>query len=217
MKRNNDVTLIDTMGNDLTVVNAARVSMAKHSRKVTEKDIALLKYLAVNKHWTPFGHVILQFHFNMPIFVIRQWYRHTVGLLRNEESRRYIDSRPTFFMPSHWRKQSRRIKQGSSSVSVKDESLVTISVRDCYAELERRYSFLIGRGVCREQARMILPQAMMTQFIETGSLYAYARICKLRLDPHAQKEIHDYAEQVAKFCKQTAPLAWKALMETSIE
>jgi len=208
-----DVQLINSMGNDLMVVNAARVSMAKESKVFSDADAKLIRFLARHHHWTPFGHVMLQFRIRMPIFIARQWYKSTVGLLRNEESRRYVDHTPEFFVPEVWRKQAENVKQGSSDEPVDYQRYITREVEEFYRASVQLYQAFLEQGVCREQARMLLPQAMYTEFVETGSLYAYARICKQRLDSHAQKETGAYAEQIATYCAEVAPVAWQALME----
>ena len=178
------VELLDHMGDDLTVVNAARVSMAKHSAQLVDKDEKLILYLAKHNHWTPFSHVTFQFRLKMPIFVAREWFRHTIGITRNEVSRRYVTDEPEFFIPAEWRSKAEHIKQGSKGAIDAPGKLCEIS--DTYSKAVEKcvdgYETLLNCGVCPEQARMILPQSMMTEFIETGSLYAYARIWRLRTD-----------------------------------
>lgn len=224
------VTYIDHMGDDLTVVNAARVSMDKESEwnydkavgeYIKEADAKLIYYLAKHKHWTPFSHPQLTFRIKAPIFVARQLFKHKVGMTENEISRRYVDSEPEFYVPGVWRKRAENVKQGSS-----DDGVVTIihyhlmhptSINTAYSDFishaEDLYSAMIKGGVAPEQARMVLPQSMFTEWYWTGSLAAYARICKLRLDPHAQKETQMVAEMIAKECEQLFPVSWKALME----
>ncbi|WP_312283325.1 FAD-dependent thymidylate synthase [Candidatus Igneacidithiobacillus taiwanensis] len=209
------VELLDHMGDDLTVVNAARVSMAKHSAQLVGKDEKLITYLAAHNHWTPFSHVTFRFRIKMPIFVAREWFRHTVGVTRNEVSRRYVTDEPEFFTPSEWRSKAEHVKQGSGGAIDAPGKLCEIS--DAYSKALEKcvdgYETLLNCGVCPEQARMILPQSMMTEFIETGSLYAYARIWRLRTDPHAQKEIQHYATQVGDAIEKLCPVSWAALTD----
>ena len=207
-----DAVLIDSMGNDLTAVNAARVSFAKKKEVMDEKDQKLIRYLASHKHWTPFGHIMLQFRISAPIFVARQWYRHTVGFARNEESRRYISNTPNVYLPDYFRsKPEGSIKQGSAGVH--DQSWAwkvnTSNVLDKCLEL---YDNMIADGVAPEQARMVLPQATETSWVETASLYAYARLCNERMQSDAQAEIRDLAEKVYNQCKVVAPVSWKELI-----
>ena len=205
-------TLIDSMGNDLTAVNSARCSFAKKKDVMDEKDDRLIRYLASHKHWTPFGHIILQFRITAPMFVARQWYRHTVGFARNEESRRYIRNEPSVFHPTNWRsKPEGSIKQGSGQVHSastdweEQYKMLTDNAVDFYNRM-------IEDGVAPEQARMVLPQATETSWVETASLYAYARLCNERMQPDAQVETRDLAEMVYNEAKEIAPVSWKELV-----
>ena len=207
-----NAVLIDSMGGDLTAVNAARVSFAKKKEVMDEKDEKLIRYLASHKHWTPFGHIILQFRITAPIFVARQWYRHTVGFARNEESRRYIRNEPSVFHPTNWRsKPEGSIKQGSGSVH-QDSHFWDKDYKDLVDRSLRFYNKMIEDGVAPEQARMVLPQATETSWVETASLYAYARLCNERMQPDAQVEIRDLAEKVYNQCREVAPVSWKELV-----
>ena len=209
------VELLDHMGDDLTVVNAARVSMAKHSAQLVGKDEKLITYLAKHNHWTPFSHVVFQFRLKMPIFIAREWFRHTVGITRNEVSRRYVTDEPEFFTPAEWRSKAEHVKQGSGEAI--DAPAKLREITDAYDKAietcAEAYETLLNCGVCPEQARVVLPQSMMTEFIETGSLYAYARIWRLRTDPHAQKEIQHYAAQVGDAIEKLCPVSWAALTD----
>ena len=219
------VTLLAHMGDDLMVANAARVSFHKETgwqdpaaKELSERDEKLIQYLASHQHWTPFAHPQIQFRIKMPIFVRSQWYRHTIAVVRNEVSRRYVDEPPEFFSPSEWRRRpTNGIKQGSSDEIAtrvrRNGWMVDINpeVEHFHNEAKRLYQDMIASGVAPEQARMILPQTMFTEFYETGSLAAYARICKLRLDPHAQKEIRDVAQQVSDLIAPLFPVSWEAL------
>lgn len=216
-----EVALIDHMGNDLSVVNAARVSFDKESQweysqagsKLYDRDAKLIKYLAKHNHWTPFSHPQMTFRIKAPIFVARQWFKHMIGITRNETSRRYVDSEPEFWFPKEWRgRPDGSMKQGSSGVmpeSAMWDGAAKEHVKSCLAW----YESAIASGMAPEQARMILPQNMMTEWIETCSLAAAARACKLRLDPHAQAETREVAEKIANIARELFPASWAALME----
>lgn len=211
---NSFVTLIDSMGNDLTVVNSARVSMNKCSGLFDDvKDTRLIQYLAEHNHWTPFASVIIQMRFKMPIFVARQWFRSTIGLTRNEVSRRYVDDKPEFWYPTSWRARAEHVKQGSGDNLPRDTQDKLFTGYDDFCDrAESYYNFLLDNNVCPEQARAVLPQATMTEFIETGSLAAYARVYQLRSDGHAQKEIREYASAISEIVSGIAPISWNALL-----
>lgn len=219
-----NVELIDCMGSDLTVVNAARVSMHKESAweidevnfydlhlKLSAKDEKLIHYLARHNHWTPFSHCMVTLRIKMPIFVARQWFKHSVGFTRNEVSRRYVDSTPEFYVPKTWRKRAENVKQGSSDEAHRESYWLSSDASALYDKIRDLYSHMIEGGVCAEQARMILPQSMYTEFYETGSLAGYARLCALRLDSHAQKETRLYAEAVSEVMARLFPVSWEAL------
>ena len=208
------VELLEKFGDDLTVVNAARVSFAKESKEFTEQDAKLIRYLAKHHHVTPFFHPQLRFRIKMPIFVAREWFRHQIGFARNEVSRRYVDSPPECYIPEPdaIRARDPKLKQGSKSEPV-DESVVAHKhMSEITEEAIDVYNTLLKTGVAPEVARMVLPQSMYTEFIETGSLAAYARLCGLRLDLTAQKEIRDYATAVDKLLREAFPVSWPALM-----
>lgn len=206
------VELLEVMGNDLTVVNAARVSFAKEATVFEEKDAKLVRYLARNGHISPFFHPQVRMRIKMPIFVAREWFRHTIGFARNEVSRRYVDSPPELYVPQELRERDPNLKQGSKECVIENNEEVVKLLEGASREAERVYQELLQKKVAPEVARMILPQSMYTEFIETGSLYAYARLCKLRLDPHAQREIQLYAEAVSKALETAFPVCWPALM-----
>ena len=206
-----DAVLIDSMGSDLTAVNAARVSFAKKKDVFDEKDAKLVKYLASHGHTSPFFHIMLQFRITAPIFVARQWYRHTVGFARNEESRRYIRDEPSVFHPTNWRsKPEGSIKQGSGTVHESSAAWRVEYNVHVDSSLDM-YNRMIDDGVAPEQARMVLPQGTETSWVETASLYAYARLCNERMQSDAQVEIRDLAEKVYNQCKVIAPVSWKEL------
>ena len=208
-----NVELLETFGNDLTVVNAARVSLGKHVDEFTEKDAKLIKYLAAHEHTSPFFHPQVRFRLRMPIWMAREWFRHTIGFARNEVSRRYVDDEPTFCLPEELRSRAPNKKQGSKDdVHPLNEEFLHQLRMDCIHALAC-YNAMLKSDICPEQARMILPQCMMTEFIETGSLAAYARLCKLRMGEDAQKEIRDVAGQVSKLLSAAFPASWAALTQ----
>ncbi|MHB1266624.1 MAG: FAD-dependent thymidylate synthase [Acidithiobacillus ferriphilus] len=207
------IELLDHMGDDLAVVNAARVSMHKESLTLCDNDEKLIRYLAKHNHWTPFAHVQFQFRIKMPIFVAREWTRSNIGLTRNEVSRRYVDTPPEFWTPKGaWRGRAENVKQGSGDLL--QEEVCDDATRlywEAVAVCSENYRAMLDIGVCPEQARTLLPQSMMTEFIETGSLAAYARIYNLRSDPHAQVEIQDYAHAISEAIAPIVPVSWAAL------
>ena len=208
------VELLEVFGSDLTVVNAARVSLGKHVDTFTEKDARLCKYLADHDHISPFFHPQARFRIKIPIWMAREWYRHTIGFARNEVSRRYVDDPPTFHLPDAIRTRAATKKQGSNDdVHPKSDDLLDLMRRSCQDAMET-YQVLLDEGVPPEQARMVLPQNMMTEFIETGSLAAYARLCKLRLGPDAQMEIRDVAQSVSDALSTAFPHTWGVLLQT---
>ena len=206
-----EVELLEVFGSDLTVVNAARVSMGKESTVMTPGDAKLIKYLATHKHVSPFFHPQIRLRLKMPIPIAREWFRHTVGFSRNEISRRYVDTDPEFFEPTMWRQRNPSVKQGSMDTSVEAHNVVVDKVHQWHTQALDLYKELLQQGVCPEQARFVLPQSMYTEFIETGSLYGYARLCGLRDAPDAQKEIRDYAHQVSVLLAEKFPVSWLAL------
>jgi thymidylate synthase (FAD) len=236
------VELIDSMGSDLSVVNAARVSFDKTSEwnivegadpkgnsrvlqfneVLSDRDTKLIKYLATHNHWSPFAHCAVSFRVAAPIFVARQLQKHTVGLSWNEVSRRYVDSEPTFFVPETWRKRAENVKQGSSEEAAYPPSLWDFDdwhgdIYSHHQEAVDYYNHLLKAGVCPEQARMVLPQSMMTEWIWSGSLYAFARVCVLRLDSHTQKETQQVAKQISAYMATLFPVSWDALVTAVVQ
>ena len=206
------VELLETFGDDLTIVNAARVSFNKESTELNDKDKSLINYLAKNNHVSPFFHPQLRFRIKMPIFIAREWYRHTIGFARNEVSRRYVDDIPQVWIPNEFRERDKNLKQGSKKETIQNnEEILEIYQKAVNMSLSC-YEILLKHNVAPEMARTILPQSMYTEFIETGSLSAYARLCQLRLDPHAQLEIQEYANAVSKLCLTKFPVGWPALV-----
>ena len=202
------VRLIDHMGSDLSVVNAARVSFAKEHKEFDDvADTKLINYLAKHNHWSPFGHGSLQFAISAPVFVARQLVKHQVGLVWNEVSRRYVDDEPEFYTPTEWRKSAENKKQGSS-----DET-VEYSVLPAYTFAKQCYENMLRMDIAPEMARMVLPQSMMTEWYWSGTLYAFARVCNLRCKPDAQKETRDVGWGIDKHARKLFPASWKALRD----
>jgi thymidylate synthase (FAD) len=212
------VELLDHMGSDLDVANAARVSFDKESGCefdwnwapiLSEKDEKLIHYLAKHKHWTPFAHTALKFRVTMPIYVARQLAKHQIGGVVNEVSRRYVSTAPVLDVPTKWRKAAENVKQGSSDELVNvDQEHINQLMDQCLST----YDYLIESGVCPEQARAVIPICSETTWIWTGSLVFFARVCKLRLDSHAQKETRDVAEEISNLIEPLFPTSWAALM-----
>jgi thymidylate synthase (FAD) len=205
------VELIDTMGTDLTVVNAARVSYSKTKDAFdVVKDEKLIQYLAKHNHWSPFAHASLQFRIKAPIFVARQLVKHQVGLAWNEVSRRYVDFPPELYKPETWRGRPKNSKQGSDG-EIKLDQTIEYSMESAMESCLITYNTLLDKGVAPEQARMVLPQSMMTEWYWSGTLYAFSRICNLRCKPDTQKETRDVADEINKLCDSKFPRSWKAL------
>lgn len=218
------VDLIDHMGTDLDVVNAARVSFDKVSSFIPyvdadgekelvlrEADRKLIRYLADHNHWSPFSHCYLKFRIKAPIFVARQLQKHTVGLAWNEVSRRYVNFDPEFYEPEAMRTKADNVKQGSG-----DEHPDSFYWQQEIVQVEeaarKAYTRMIEDGICPEQARMVLPQSMMTEWIWSGSLYAFARVCALRMDEHAQRETAAIAFDIHAYLMDKFPVSTEALL-----
>ena len=206
------VDLIDHMGTDLTVVNAARVSFDKTSSTLDEKDIKLIKYLAKHNHWSPFSHCFVQFRVKAPIFIARQLAKHQVGLSWNEVSRRYVDSPPEFYEPETWRGKPENVKQGSDG-EAKSQYFPNLYLGDVTELALNNYDKMIVQGVAPEMARMVLPQNMYTEWYWSGSLYAFSRVCQLRLDKASQSEVQEIAIKLSAHCWSLFPHSWDALLK----
>jgi len=215
-----EVELLDHMGSDLTVANAARVSFHKHHKSLTQGDVGLIRYLAYHNHWTPFGHVQLQFRVKAPVFVARQLVKHQVGLVWNEVSRRYVDEPPEFYNPELWRIRAEDKKQGSSDEVLERDSLVFKEYWELMTNAAALYEHMVQeKNIAPEQARMILPQSMMTEWYWTGSLAAFARVVNLRSTPDAQLECRLVANLIDDKINTLYDLdtSWNALKETTHE
>lgn len=226
-------TYIDHCGSDLSTVNAARVSFGKKSRfeealegrVLSGKDVKLIRYLAEHKHFSPFGHAFASFHVKAPIFVARQLVKHQY-LRWNEISRRYVDEEPEFYMPEVWRGRSEDKKQGSDGVvNLTDlncfggefqgnfgETDLASETWDVMFDVKELYETLIKAKVAPEQARMLLPQSTMTEWFWSGSLDAFADMCKLRCKEDTQYETRLVADQISEKMKQLFPVSWVALV-----
>ena len=201
---------------------------------LNKRDEKLIRYLARHNHWTPFAHTCITFHIKAPMFVARQLQKHQIGLVWNEVSRRYIKEEPEFYIPEEWRYQAENVKQGSSDEFIKDDDLDK-KIRTEYTseyswkdnliptpfqiteESKSIYNVLLDIGICAEQARMVLPQNTYTEWYWTGSLFAFARVCKLRCAKDTQKESRDIANQIFDLCSEVYPVSWKYLTEKKEE
>jgi len=202
-------------GSDLSVVNSARVSFDKESSSLSDKDEKLIHYLAEHKHTSPFGHAFATFKVDAPVFVARQLVKHKF-LRWNEVSRRYVDYEPDIYSPEHWRKRPENKKQGSGEAFDSDtHNFLQREYVDAMDRLLNMYDFMLKHGVAPEQARMMLPQSMMTSWWWSGSLDAFADMCKLRLGPDSQSETREVAIQIAEYMTDLFPVSWKALMENA--
>ena len=216
------VEYIDHMGSDLTVVNAARVSFNKQSdwmpkvhngekNVLLEKDRKLIHYLARHRHTSPFGHCFASFHVCAPVFVARQLVKHKF-LRWNEVSRRYVSDEPEFFTPSMYREAAADKKQGSGGAMDKDAvKAVKNKAEQLTKGAARTYRRMMELGLCEEQARMYLPQSMMTEWYWSGSLDAFADMCRLRGMPDAQMETREVSAYIRDKRHDLFPESWKAL------
>jgi len=215
------VSLIDSMGSDLTTVNAARVSFGKKSgwdydavafkNCLSDKDAKLIKYLAEHKHFSPFGHAFASFHVKAPIFVARQLVKHKF-LRWNEISRRYVDDEPEFYVPDVWRGRSADKKQGSSDKPATLSLTSGYGANQYFVDMGEYYRDLLSDGVAPEQARMVLPQSTMTEWYWSGSLDAFADMAKLRCKEDTQYETRLVANQISEHMQELFPHSWEALV-----
>ena len=217
--------IIESMGTDITVANAARVSFQKETTGLGwagnddvlvpvlhDRDVKLIKYLAKYKHFSPFGHCFVSFRVTCPIFVSRQLVKHSY-LRINEESRRYISSEPELFYPDVWRSKSKDKKQGSDGpLDLEGQNTAIISYTRSVNSAIACYHTLLKTGVAEEQARMCLPLATYTQFIWSGSLDAWAKMCVLRCAEDSQTETRVIANQISRKMEQLYPHSWAALL-----
>tara|TARA_Y100001938_G_C8021976_1_gene395799 strand:+ start:53 stop:778 length:726 start_codon:yes stop_codon:yes gene_type:complete len=228
---NGHVQMVSHMGTDLTVVNAARVSFSNESHfeldnggmpYLSTKDTKLIRYLAKHNHWTPFAHPQITLRIKAPISIRTQFFKHKQGFVENEVSRRYVDDTPEFYYPKLRHRPSGNAKQGSDGwLECRDGGAETSGgfathplyegYKSVIKSAMNAYEDLIASNVAPEQARFVLPQAMYTEWFWTGSLAAYARFYKQRIDDHAQWEIQQYAEAVGKIIQPLFPVSWNEL------
>lgn len=222
------IRLVDVMGSDLTVVNAARVSYAKESFDLTEKDRKLIRFLANNDHTSPFRHAILQFEIYAPLMVARQWWKYVVGSSHlestgdsldgwNESSRRYITEEPTFYIPkeNQWREKPENSKQGSGGYFDEKDGKELSDVLSSYVDKGLSlYEQALEKGVAPEQARLFLPAyGLYVRWYWTASLQSVMHFVNQRIEHDAQKEIQDYAKVVFEYCKQNFPISSEYIKE----
>ncbi len=219
------VHLVDWMGSDLTVVNSARVSFSKesdwetepdwrgfHERKLAERDTKLIAYLAKHNHWTPFAHPQITLRIKAPISIRTQFFKHKQGFVENEISRRYVQDVPQVYLPKWRGAPTNGAKQGSEDF-LPGRTLLDQVYQTLMDDALEAYQTLLDEGVAPEQARFVLPQGTYTEWYWTGSLAAYGRFYKQRVDPHAQWEIRQYAEAIGSLIQPLFPESWKALVQ----
>lgn len=216
------VELLDHMGTDLDVANAARVSLAKTRMEFLRdgdprvppgesSDESLLRFLARHDHWTPFAHTAIKFRVGAPVPIRTQCFKHKIGMVENEESRRYIKTTPELYVPDVFRKAPEgSVKQGSAGPHPMNARLRTAYKNLCMAAI-REYEDWVANDVAPEQARFLLPQGVMVNWIWTGNLVGFANFYRKRSDPHAQKEVQEIAERVGLLIEPLFPHSWKAL------
>jgi len=218
------VELIDSSGGDLSVVNSARVSFDKESEYqvvnavgkekeyyLSEQDTKLVNYLAKHRHDTPFRHNFVQLRCKVPLFLARQLMKHQAGLTWNEESRRYVDHNPEFYMPKEWRaRPEKSIKQGSAGVVEFSDDL-NYDYKNFMAEAQNYYIGLLMSNVAPEMARMVLPQSMYVNFIWSGNLLAFFHVYNLRSGEGSQEEAKEFAQMLKEAIEPEFPVSWKAL------
>lgn len=219
---------LDHMGDDLAVVRAAKVSFADDEDvqhfidDIEAKGLgcrshsALIRYLARHDHWTPFAHTAIKLRMTAPVPIRTQCFKHKQGFVENEESRRYIKSRPVLFVPEHFRsKPEGSVKQGSGGVHPASDLLKYAYTQVC-EELIGMYEEFIDAGVCPEQARFLLPQGCEVNWIWTGNLYSFANFFLKRTDSHAQKEIQELAQEAGRIIEPLFPISWAALTRQEV-
>ena len=206
------VELVDSMGSDMTVANAARVSFNQHKEEFDEKDEKLIRYLATHNHWTPFAHPQITLRVKAPVSIRTQLYKSKQGLVENEVSRRYVSTEPEFYDPQWRTKPTNGAKQGSEDFMEQPSAqIATMQYGRVMDHALKAYNSLLKRGVAPEQARFVLPQGMYTEWYWTGSLAAYARVYKLRIDSHSQWEVQEYAKAISNIIRSLFPVSWKCL------
>ena len=212
------VELVDHMGDDLSPVNAARISFGREKSTLNDADIKLLRFLAKHKHTSPFRHSVLSFKVKAPLAIARQWWKHAVASTHveeqngwNEQSLRYVQIQPDFYIPSKLRLQSTDNRQASNG-HLDDEAALQAYLGACEHSFDV-YQHLLQRGVCREQARMILPAATYTSWVWTASLQSVLHFCNLRNKPEAQGEMVEYAKAVEDLSRMVFPVVFTQWLE----
>lgn len=206
---------IDHMGDDNSVVNAARVSFAKDASKYTkEENTKLIRYLAKHKHEIPFAHTAITVRVKAPISIRTQCFKSKIGFVESEVSRRYVKDAPKVYTPE-FRKALANVKQGSSDELHEDNDKYEAMYEEVATQCIALYEDMIAKGVAPEVARFILPQGTMTEWVWTGSLLAFARFYNLRSDKHAQKEVREIALMVGFLMEKLFPVSWNALTNWS--
>ena len=203
------VRLVEVMGDDRAIVQAARVSYGEGTKSFRE-DRALIDYLMRHRHTSPFEMVVFKFHVKAPLFVVRQWFRHRTASV-NEISGRYSVLKEEFYEPEAWRRQAKRNKQGSEGALLDEEA--TALLKETEARAYAAYQALLEKGVAREMARMVLPLNLYTEFYWKQDLHNLFHFLKLRLAPEAQWEIRQYAKAIAQMVKAHVPMAWESYEE----
>jgi thymidylate synthase (FAD) len=219
------VEYADHMGSDLSVVNAARVSFDKTSNWeqscgepgtqltncLSQKDAKLVKYLADHNHWTPFGHTAITLRVKAPIFIARQLVKHQVGLVWNEVSRRYVDSNVEFYFPKKLNSRAENLKQGSTGEASEHSHFYLESMRESCSQLGERYTQMLKNGIAPEDARMFLPLNMYTEWLWTGSVAAWSRVCNLRRHQSTQEQTRFYGEAFYEVVSEYFPESMQAM------
>lgn len=215
------VSLVDSMGDDLTVANVARVSFNRWKEEFDDKDARLIHYLAAHAHTSPFRHTSIQLRCEAPVFLARQLVKHCIGLTWNEVSRRYVDADIEFYTPDSWRSRpTDGIKQGSGTEDL-SETIVydRLTTKDAYVLMLDHslslYDGMLKAGVAPEMARMVLPQSMMTTWIWTGSLQAFFHVYELRSGGGAQVEAQEFAQKLKDVIQPLFPHCFEALEENA--
>lgn len=211
---------VDHMGDDLSVVNAARVSFDKITNweddvrgHLIGHDARLIRYLAKHDHWTPFAHTAITLRMSAPVPIRTQCFKHKQGFVENEVSRRYVSTTPELFVPDFFReKPEGSVKQGSGGKHGANDYWHGWYVKICQSSI-KLYDDMVADGICPEQARLVLPQGVEVEWIWTGNLASYARFYKLRTDPHAQAEVQELARMVGEIIEPLFPVSWEALTE----
>lgn len=212
------IDLIDSMGSDMTVVNAARVSFGRSVTEVESKDERLIRFLANHKHVTPFRHPSVSFRCKAPIALARQLGKHQVGFSWNEMSRRYKDGDVEFFLPDVIMQRPDNLHDGAGEAFEGEAYMARLRAFElAYKGADAAYTALLASGVAPEQARFVLPQGMMTEWVWTGSLYGWFEVYRQRISDHAQYDVREFARLLDVAMSTLFPISWNALKEANIQ